>query len=237
MPIFFDWSEAAIAGATEITDESMAALTEMATYFLELIPGRRADPGDDLVSDLATLEVDGAGLSDDELMMFFGQLLVAGNETTRNLVSGGLVALAERPDEWSRLVADRSLVPTAVEEMLRWTSPVTSFVRTATRDIDVGGVAVAEGDPLLLVYAAANRDEAAFGPTAASFDVGRDPNPHLAFGFGPHFCLGAGLARMEARVLLEELLDRYGTLELSGPVERTESGVIAGVRTATVTLT
>ena len=235
-PRYFDWSEAAIAGATEITEESMAALTDMATYFLELIPGRRADPGDDLVSDLATLEVDGTRLSDDELMMFFGQLLVAGNETTRNLVSGGLVALAERPDEWARLVADRSLVPAAVEEMLRWTSPVTSFLRTATRDADVGGVAVAEGDPVLLVYAAANRDEAAFGSTAASFDVGRDPNPHLAFGFGPHFCLGAGLARMEARVLLEELLDRYETLELSGPVERTESGVIAGVRTATLTL-
>ncbi len=234
-PMFFEWSEAAISGATEMSDASVAALTEMATYFLELIPGRRADPGDDLVSDLATLEVEGARLSDDELMMFFGQLLVAGNETTRNLVSGGLVALAERPDELARLADDRSLVASAVEEMLRWTSPVTSFLRTATEDTEVGGVAVTEGDPLLLVYAAANRDEAAFGSTASAFDVGRDPNPHLAFGFGPHFCLGAGLARMEARVLLEEVLDRYASLELSGPVERTESGVIAGVRTATLT--
>jgi len=234
-PRFYDWSEAAIAGATEITEESTAALTEMALYFLDLIPGRRASPGDDLVSELATVEVDGARLSDDELMMFFGQLLVAGNETTRNLVSAGLVALAERPEEWARLVADRSLVPTAVEEMLRWASPVTSFLRTATVDTEVGGVAVAAGDPLLMVYAAANRDERAFGPTADRFDVARDPNPHLAFGFGPHFCLGAGLARMEARVLLEELLARASSLELAGPVGRAESGVIAGVTTATLT--
>src|SRR5947209_1608127 len=120
--------------------------------------------------------------------MFLVQLLVAGNETTRNALSGGLVALSERPDDWARLRADRALVPTAVEEILRWTTPVISFMRTATRDCELGGTAVSEGDPLLLLYASANRDEQAFGATAATFDIGRDPNHHVAFGFGTHFC-------------------------------------------------
>jgi cytochrome P450 len=164
--------------------------------------------------------------------MFLVQLLVAGNETTRNMISGGLVALAERPVHWEQLRRDRSLVPGAVEEMLRWTTPVVSFMRTVTRDTEVGGQSVTAGDPVLMLYASANRDERQFGPTVDQFDIGREPNHHVAFGFGTHFCIGATLARIEARVLLEELLDRFETVELAGDVERSNSSVIAGVKRA-----
>ncbi len=166
--------------------------------------------------------------------MFLIQLLVAGNETTRNLISGGLVALAENPAQWAALRADRSLLPAAVEELLRWTTPVISFMRTATADTTIRGISVAAGDPVLLVYASANRDEEVFGPDAGELRVDRHPNPHVSFGFGPHFCLGAALARLEGRVVLSQLLDRFETLSLAGPVERTPSPVIAGVRHATL---
>ena len=121
---------------------------------------------------------------------------------------------------------------TAVEEMLRWTTPVVSFLRTATRPTELAGRRLGPGEPVLMLYASANRDEAVFGPTADRFDATRDPNPHLAFGFGPHFCIGAVLARLEGRMLLEELLVRFGSVEPAGPVVRTASPVIAGVRAA-----
>ena len=141
--------------------------------------------------------------------MFLIQLLVAGNETTRNLISGGLVALAEHPDQWAALRAERSRIPAAVEEMLRWTTPVISFLRTATRDTTIGDQPIAAGDPVLMVYAAANRDPSVFGPDAEEFRIDRFPNPHLSFGFGTHFCLGATLARLETRLILDQLLDRF----------------------------
>lgn len=236
-PRFYEWSEAAIPGATDWPEErKQALLAEMFGYLVDVAKERRADPRRDVVSALATAAPGGDQLSDAELAMFLVQLLVAGNETTRNLLSGGLVALAERPDEWARLRADRSLLPSGVEELLRWTTPVISFLRTATRDTELRGQAIAAGEPVLLVYASANRDEAAFGPTADRLDVGRDPNPHVSFGFGPHFCLGAALARLEARVVLEELLDRFASVELAGPVERAASPVIAGVRRAPLVL-
>jgi cytochrome P450 len=238
-PRFHRWSDAFIAaadgGATQ-SSEILNDTIEATTYLLEAVADRRANPRDDLVSDLALVEIDGDRLRDDELMMFLVQLLVAGNETTRNLISGGLVALSERPGEWRRLVDDRSLIPSAIEELLRWTSPVISFLRTATQDTTLGDQDIAEGEPLLLLYAAANRDEAEFGPTAGTLDVGRNPNHHLAFGFGTHFCLGAMLARLEGRVLFEELLDRFTTLAPAGPVERVPSTVIAGLRAAPLTL-
>jgi cytochrome P450 len=224
------WSTAAIPGADDLTDdERMVVLTEMTVELLGLAASRRANPKDDLTSLLATVVVDGEQLRDDELGMFLIQLLVAGNETSRNALSGGLVALAENPEEWNRLRGDRSLVTRAVEEILRWTTPVISFMRTATRDCTLGGADVSAGDPLLLLYASADRDEAAFGPTADQFDVGRDPNHHVAFGFGPHFCLGAALARLELRAVLEALLDRFERIERAGAVQRTGSAVIAGV--------
>ena len=230
---FFEWSEAVIPGATDWPEEKRMALqADMHETLLATTVARRADPRDDLISVLVQVEIEGRRLSDAELAMFLVQLLVAGNETTRNLVSGGLVALAERPEAWERLRRDRTLVPTAVEEMLRWTTPVVSFMRTATRHAELGGQAIREGDAVLMLYASANRDERQFGPTADRFDIGRDPNNHVAFGFGAHFCIGATLARIEARVLLEELLDRFETVEPAGNVTRSSSAVIAGVKHA-----
>jgi len=232
-PRFYEWSEAVIPGESDRSAEERAGLqAEMWEYLIGVAEQRRAEPVDDLVSALATAESEGDQLSEAELAMFLIQLLVAGNETTRNLLSGGLVALAEHPEQWAALRADRSLLPRAVEELLRWTTPVISFMRTATCATVVRGQDIAEGDPLLLVYASANRDESVFGPDADQFRIDRHPNPHLSFGFGPHFCLGAALARIEARVVLGELLDRFGTIEVAGEVTRTASPVIAGVRRA-----
>ena len=231
------WSEAAIPGATDWPeDERMALLGEMAESLLGLAAERRRAPADDVVSMLATVELDGDQLTDDELGMFLIQLLVAGNETTRHSISGAVVALAEHPEQWERLRSDPSLVPTAVEEILRWTTPVSSFLRTATADTFLGGTGVAAGDPLLLLYAGANRDEEVFGADVHRFDVGRSPNPHLSFGFGQHFCLGAALARLEIAVVLEGLLARFGSIEPAGDVERSGSSVIAGLRRAPVRL-
>lgn len=169
--------------------------------------------------------------------MFLNQLLVAGNETTRHSLSGGVWALAEHPDQWARLHTDRSLVEPAAEEILRWTTPVISFMRTATRDTELSDVPIAAGDPVLMLYASANRDERAFGPGADRFDVARDPNPHVAFGFGHHFCLGAALARLELQAMLDALLDRFTSVEPTGDVERSSSFVIAGIRRAPVVFT
>jgi cytochrome P450 len=244
-PRFLEWSEVAIPGASDHTEEQRALLqVEMWEYLIGVAEERRRAPADDLVSVLANVGVehaDGATgavhpdsdqLSEAELAMFLIQLLIAGNETTRNLISAGLVALADHPDQWAALRADRALIPGAVEELLRWTTPVISFMRTATAATSIRGQAVAEGDPVLLMYASANRDAEVFGADASELHIDRHPNPHVSFGFGPHFCLGAALARLEARVVLGELLDRFETLAPAGPVERSPSPVIAGVRHA-----
>jgi len=228
---FYLWSEAAIPGASDLpVDEILRLQEDQRTYLLALTLSRRGQEGTDLTTVLANGVVDGDRLSDDEILMFQNQLLVAGNETTRNMISGGMWALAGTPGAWERLRADRALVPKAVEEWLRWTTPVISFMRTATRDTAVAGVPVAAGEPVLMLYASANRDEVAFGATADRFEVGRDPNPHVAFGYGQHFCLGAALARLEGRALLEALLDRFAAVEPAGAIVRTGSPVIAGVR-------
>ena len=232
---FYLWSEASIPGATDWPPEECQRLqAEMHEYLLATTKQRRDDPRDDIISVLAQAEVDGESLNDDELVMFLNQLLVAGNETTRHAISGGIAALAESPEQWQRLVADRALLDTATEEILRWTTPVISFMRTATRATQVRGVDIAAGDPLLLLYASANRDEDEFGADADRFDVGRDPNHEVALGFGPHFCLGAALARIEIKAMLEALLDRFTALEPAGPVDRTASFVIAGISHAPV---
>ena len=237
-PRFFRWSEAVIPGATDWPEEERQALSaEMVEYLLAAAGARRASPSSDIISELAAAEIDGDRLSDAELAMFLVQLLVAGNETTRNMVSGGLSEFAETPGEWAALrdrvaaSAPRALA-IATEEMLRWTTPVVSFMRTATRDAVLGEQHISAGDPVLMLYASANRDEAVFGSSADRFESGREPNPHLAFGFGAHFCIGAALARLEGRIVLEELLARFGSVESAGPVERTPSPVIAGVRSA-----
>ena len=238
-PRFFEWSEAVIPGESEHTEAERAELqAEMWGYLVGVAEERRAAPAEDLVSVLATVgSAEGAAgdrLSEAELAMFLIQLLVAGNETTRNLLSAGLSALAAHPDQWAALRADPTLVPNAVEELLRWTTPVISFMRTATADCTVRGQPLSAGDPVLLLYASANRDEEVFGEDAGQLRIDRHPNPHVSFGFGPHFCLGAALARLEGRVVLSELVTRFASLAPAGPIERTASPVIAGVRRAPI---
>jgi cytochrome P450 len=223
---FKRWSDAMIEAATNPTDAAYALAAELWEYFEGIIEARRVEPADDLISVLAHAEVDGELLTNAELNGFCMTLLVAGNETTRNLITGGVEALARNPEQLRRLVADRTLLPTAVEEMLRWVTPVMNFARTATTDVEVRGQQIAAGDMVFMLYPSANRDENAFGPSATSFDVGRQPNPHVAFGFGEHFCMGASLARLEARVLFDELLQRFSTIELAGDPERLRSSLM-----------
>jgi cholest-4-en-3-one 26-monooxygenase len=178
-------------------------------------------------------EVDGHRISELEFNNFFLLLAVAGNETTRNLLSGAIQALIEHPDQWRRLQRDRSLLDTAVEEFLRWVTPVMHFRRTATRDVELRDQRIREGQKVVMFYPAANRDEHAF-ELPDRFDVGRADNPHLALGIGEHYCMGANLARMEIRVLFEELLRRVSELELAGPVRRLRSCFISGIKTMPV---
>lgn len=224
------WSDALIEAASDINSPKVALAAELFAYFDTVIAERRdGDRGTDTISILIDAEVDGERLTHHELLGFCMTLLVAGNETTRNLISGGVLALAERPDAWRQIRNDAKVIPTAVEELLRWVTPIMTFARTATCDTDVGGQAIRKGDYLLMLYASGNRDEEVFGPTANEVDITRRPNPHLAFGFGEHFCLGAGLARLEARVLLERMAARYGSVECAGAVQRMPSTLVNGI--------
>ncbi|MFL6239737.1 MAG: cytochrome P450 [Actinomycetes bacterium] len=223
---FRRWSDAMMEAATEMSQESLTQAAEMFGYFSEHLAHRRAEPGDDLLSRLVVAEVDGDRLTEWELLGFCMTLLVAGNETTRNLLSGALITLDQHRDQ--RAIALDNVART-VEEMLRWVTPIMLFARTATRATDLGGRTISEGDYVVMLYAAANRDESVFGPTADVVDVTRDPNPHLAFGFGEHFCLGAGLARLEARVVLEELLTRFPSYAVTGEPDRVPSTLLRSI--------
>jgi cytochrome P450 len=230
------WSDAMIDAATEPKEETYQLAFELWDYFEKIIEQRRVEPADDLVSVIAHAEVDDVPLNNAELNGFCMTLLVAGNETTRNLITGGVEALARYPNQIQRLVEDHSLIPSAVEEMLRWVTPVMNFARTATRDVEVRGQTIGEGQMVFMLYGAANRDPDVFGPSADTFDVGRQPNPHVAFGFGEHFCMGASLARLEARVLFDELLQRFSTAELAGDPERLRSSLMRSLVRLPVTL-
>jgi cholest-4-en-3-one 26-monooxygenase len=211
-------------------EDGQVAATEMFMYAHGLATQRKAAPAVDLVSILMSSEVDGEVLSEAEFDGFFILLSVAGNETTRNLISGAMLALIEHPEQRARLIADPGLLPVAAEEFLRWVSPLIYFRRTLQRDVVVGGQQMREGDKVVMYYPSANRDEAIF-EGAGSFDVGRSPNPHMAFGGGgPHFCLGASLARLEIRVMFEELLRRLPDMELDGRVQRLRSNFINGIK-------
>lgn len=201
-------------------------------YSAALIADKRADPTDDMLSlviDATLADEDPPQLTDLELYSFFSLLFAAGSETTRNAIAGGLLALIERPDQLHALRGDLSLLPAAMEEMLRWTTPSPSKRRTATHKASLGGYAVEPGDKVLFWEASANRDESVF-ERSMEFDIRRDPNPHLAFGHGVHFCLGANLARLEMRVMFEEILPRFSTYELAAPVEWTRSNRHSGIR-------
>lgn len=198
-------------------------------YFTELCERRRAAPRDDLTSALVQARIDGRPLPALELMSYFLLLVVAGNETTRNATSGGLLALIEHPDQWRKLSRQPKLMRPAVEEIVRWTSPVIQFARTATADYELRGQVIKAGQSLCLFYPSANRDEELFDEPWR-FDITRDPNPHLAFGIGEHFCLGANLARLELEVIFGELLRRVEGAELSGPVKRLRSSFVGGIK-------
>lgn len=199
----------------------------MYAYGAELVAAKRANPTDDMLSIVANDEA--CGLSELELYLFFSLLFSAGAETTRNAVAGGLLALIDHPDQLQLLRSSPDLLPTAVEEMVRWTSPSPSKRRTATRDVLLGGCQVEAGQKVQIWEGSANRDELVFAD-ADVFDVTRTPNPHLGFGQGVHYCLGAHLARLELRVLFEELLGRFTTVSLAGPVEWTRSNRHTGIR-------
>jgi len=201
-------------------EDARAAIGEMFAYVDRLAAERAESDGDDLLSVLLRAEVDGDRLTPLDVDLFFMLLMNAGSETTRNLITGGMLTLFQQPDERERLASDAALLPTAIEEMLRWVTPVMHFRRTARADTELGGQEIREGDKVVMWYSSANRDESQF-PDADRFDVGRTPNDHVAFGAGgPHFCLGASLARLEARIVFEELLERMPRLAPAGPVKR-----------------
>jgi cytochrome P450 len=202
---------------------------QMFEYFGRVIASRRHRRNDDLVSVLVDAEIDGERLTDEELLHFCFLLIVAGNETTRNAISGGLLALFEHPEQRERLRRAPELLPSAVEEILRWVSPVMHMARTATRDVEIRGQMIRAGERVLLWYPSANRDEEVF-PDPDRFDVGRTPNEHLAFGIGEHFCLGAGLARLELRVMLAEVLQHLPDMAPAAPAERLRSTFIGGIK-------
>ena len=234
---FRAWSDAATGTADpEIDLDPMVAAGQLYEYFHELIAARRIEPRDDLLSVLAGAEIDGISLTDEDLLNFAFLLLVAGNETTRNLIALGTLALITHPDQYRLLVNDPSLIPGAVEEMLRWNSPVVHMARTANVDVDIRGQRIAAGDVVVMLYQSANRDEDVFGADSEEFTVTRHPNPHIAFGCGEHSCVGAQLARLEATVMFEELLRRFPGLELVGQVDRMRATMVPGVKRMPVRL-
>jgi cholest-4-en-3-one 26-monooxygenase len=237
----FDWSNRMVGNEDpEYQADAELALNaamELYAYASELFGKKRIDPHADLMSVLTEVEVEGERLSDMELELFFLLLTVAGNETTRNLMSGGMHAFFQYPDQWQRLCTDRSLLPTAADEMLRFVSPVMNFRRTATCDTELSGTRISAGDKVVFYHCSGNRDEEVFTDPDV-FDIGRDPNPHIAFGGGgPHFCLGANLARMEIRVMFEHLLDRMPDIHQDGEVQRLQSQFINGVKHLPVAFT
>ncbi len=202
---------------------------ELHGYLGDLIEQRRRDPQDDLVSELVKGTVNGLPLTHDQLLAYCELFVEAGNETTRNAISGGLLAFCEHPEEWEQLQADPELVPDAVEEILRWASPISHFTRVATGDYEMRGQTIRSGDQVALYFASANRDEEVFDDPFA-FRIARKPNAHLAFGFGEHFCVGAHLARVEIEMILRHLLVRLAGFELAGPIERLSSAVNGSIK-------
>jgi cholest-4-en-3-one 26-monooxygenase len=235
--LMFQWTNA-IAGSSdpEFRQEGATpqetirgAREDLFRYFAELVEKRRSQPQEDIVSVLANAKIDGEPLPMLELLSYCLVLVVAGNETTRNAASGGLLALIQNPGELDKLRRNPDLIKPAVEEIVRWTNPVIQFCRTATEDCELRGQKIRAGEAFCLFYASANRDEDVFDDPYA-FRIDRHPNPHLGFGIGEHFCLGANLARLELRVLFRDLARRLVDIELDGPFERVRSSFLGGVK-------
>ena len=210
-------------------EEQQMVLLDFFNYFTTLTASRRENPTEDLASAIANARINGEPLSNLDTMSYYVIVASAGHDTTRNAITGGLLALIENPDQLARLRDQPELMPTAVEEMIRWTTPVKEFMRTATEDTTVRGVPISAGESVYLAYVSANRDEEVFNEPFR-FDVGRDPNKHLAFGYGVHFCLGAALARMEMNSLFNELIPRLDSIELAGVPELTATVFVGGLK-------
>ena len=226
------WSDDMIRATTadpppEVADLALRAMLGFRELQLGVIEDRRANPRDDLISILCGAEIEGHGLDDESIVQETLLLLIGGDETTRHVITGGLLALMAFPEQQARLAADLDLLPVAVEELLRWVSPIKNMARTVTADVELRGQQLHEGDQVILLYPSANRDEEVFD-RPEELDLAREPNPHLAFGFGPHFCLGASLARLELRVMFRELLTRLPDLELVGDTPYRHSNFISG---------
>lgn len=210
-------------------EDMLAVLLDFFNYFAALTAARREHPTEDLASAIANARIDGEPLSDVDTTSYYVIVASAGHDTTSAAISGGMLALADNPDELKRLSQHMDLMPNAVEEIIRWVTPVKEFMRTATEDTEVRGTPIAKGESVLLSYVSANRDEEIY-PDPFRFDVGRDPNKHLAFGYGVHFCLGAALARMEINSFFTELLPRLESIELTGPAEHIATTFVGGLK-------
>lgn len=229
--LLYDWTNRMVGfGDPEAGDPRsyVTAFGELFAYAHALTKQKRAEPTDDVWSLVVNAEVDGERLTDDDLDRFFQLLVIAGNETTRNLLNGSILTLSQYPDQWQKLRDDPALMPTAIEEILRWYPPVMQFRRTAAQDVEVGGQQIKAGDKVVLCYASANRDSDVF-TDPDKFDITRQENPHLSFGAGPHFCLGNAVARLEARAVLPMLFERFPTIEVNGPPVRARSNFINGI--------
>jgi cholest-4-en-3-one 26-monooxygenase len=234
----FDWSNRMVGGEDPeygVTEEQrFDAATEMWAYASALAEQKRQALKDDIVSKLISPDEEGNVLSELEFDLFFMLLAVAGNETTRNAISGGMYALIKNPDQWKKLSADPSLIPTAADEIVRWVSPVNMFRRTALSDVEVGGVQIKAGDKVVIYYNSANRDETVFDNPDV-FDIAREPNPHVGFGGGgPHFCLGRHLAKLELECIFRSLITQCDHLELINEPRRLRSNFINGIKEMTV---
>ena len=230
---FFQWSNTMIGRddpeyCTTPEAPAMASM-QLFAYADQLAEARRKHPQEDLTTTLLNAEIDGERMRPDQFQAFVMLLSVAGNETTRNLISGAMHAFFQNPDQWQRLLKDPSLIDSAVEEMLRYISPVMHFKRTPQQDVEIRGQKIREGERIIMWYIAANRDEEIYQNPDA-FDVGRHPNDHLALGIGPHFCLGNHLARMEIKIIFQELLRRLPDIRQAGPVQRLRSNFINGTK-------
>ena len=236
----FDWSNRMVGSEDPDlgggSDGALEATMELYAYAHNLQAEKRACPADDIVTRFITKDEDGNELSDLEFDMFFLLLTVAGNETTRNAISGGIKAFIEHPDQWERLRADRSLAKTAADEIVRWVTPVMDFRRTAMKDVELGGVTIKAGDKVIIYYTSANRDESVF-TDPFTFDIGRDPNPHLGFGGGgPHFCLGRHLALLEIEIMFEALARRVERLDFASAPQRMRSHFLNGLKELQISL-
>jgi cytochrome P450 len=208
-------------------EDQMTALMEMFQYFTEMTAARRANPTDDLASTIANATINGESLSDIETVSYYLIIAAAGHDTSSASIAGGMHALIQHPDQLARLQKDPSLMPLAVEEIVRWTTPVKEFMRTAQRNYEIRGVRISAGESVLLSYVSGNRDDDVFADPFR-FDVGREPNKHIAFGYGVHFCLGAALARLEINSFFSELLSRLTSVELTGQAEYLATTFVGG---------